>query len=188
MSLMGLIALQSLISAEVASVLGYLLPPWPACFHTTYAVFLPTPAPVPLRDRVHPLMSFISPSEPVAAFHLPDALTPNASSGFFPLRDINTWSPHSDKLPHLPSFRPQRFSRSQRLPPPCALRAYFIPQPRPGFALQGFSPLPSHLASSARHTLLPIRQILLPASCPTGARSSRFASRVFLRAAIRCCR
>jgi hypothetical protein len=36
------------------------------------------------------------------------------------------------------SFRPRRFSRPRRLPPPLTLRVYFAPQPRPGFALQGF--------------------------------------------------
>jgi len=39
------------------------------------------------------------------------------------------------------SFRPRRFSRPRRLPPPQALRVCFTPQPRPGFALQGFVPL-----------------------------------------------
>jgi hypothetical protein len=38
-------------------------------------------------------------------------------------------------------FRPRRFSRPRRLAPPLALQACFIPQPRPGFALQGFVPL-----------------------------------------------
>jgi hypothetical protein len=36
------------------------------------------------------------------------------------------------------SFRPRRFSRPRRLPPPLTLRVCFTPQPRPGFALQGF--------------------------------------------------
>jgi len=39
------------------------------------------------------------------------------------------------------TFRPRRFSRPRRLPPPPALRVCFTPQPRPGFALQGFVPL-----------------------------------------------
>jgi hypothetical protein len=52
------------------------------------------------------------------------------------------------------TFRPQRFSRSRRLTPPRALRACFIPQPRPGFALQGFSPLPSQLTSSMSRALM----------------------------------
>jgi len=47
-----------------------------------------------------------------------------------------------------PRFRPQRFARSRRLAPPRTLQACFILLPRPGFALQGFSPLPSRLVSS----------------------------------------
>ena len=41
----------------------------------------------------------------------------------------------------VPPFRPRRFSRPRRLPPLLALWVYFTPQPRPGFALQGFVPL-----------------------------------------------
>jgi hypothetical protein len=43
-------------------------------------------------------------------------------------------------------FRLQCFSHSWQLTPPHTLRAYFIPQPRPGFASQGFSPLLSRHA------------------------------------------
>jgi len=45
------------------------------------------------------------------------------------------------------TFRPRRFSRPRRFEPPLALWVCFTPQPRPGFALQGFTPLaqPSRL-------------------------------------------
>jgi hypothetical protein len=36
------------------------IPPWPACFQVTFAVFLAAPAPAVLRSRVHPLVSFAS--------------------------------------------------------------------------------------------------------------------------------
>jgi hypothetical protein len=85
-----------------------------------------------------------------------------------------------------PTFRPQRFARSRRLAPPRTLQAYFILLPRPGFASQGFSPLPSRLASSTSRTLLSFAGSLLPMSCPTGARFSRPAFRALIRAAIRC--
>jgi hypothetical protein len=49
-------------------------------------------------------------------------------------------------FPRSPTFRPQRFTRSRRLTPSRASQACFILQPRPGFTLQGFSPLPSRLA------------------------------------------
>jgi hypothetical protein len=64
-----------------------------------------------------------------------------------------------DGLPHPTSFRPQRFSRSRRLTPPRALWACFIPQPRPGFTLQGLSPLPSRLASSTSRALMSLASI-----------------------------
>jgi hypothetical protein len=63
---------------------------------------------------------------------------------------------NSPGVPHPTSFRPQRFSRSRRLTPPHTARAYFIPLPRPGFALQGFSLLPSRLISSMSRALMPL--------------------------------
>jgi hypothetical protein len=59
-------------------------------------------------------------------------------------------------------FRPRRFSRPRRLTPPRASWACFIPQPRPGFTLQGLSPLPSRSASSTSRALLPLRCVPLP--------------------------
>jgi hypothetical protein len=38
------------------------------------------------------------------------------------------------------TVRPRRFTRPRRFAPPPALRVCFAPQPRPGFALQGFVP------------------------------------------------
>jgi len=73
---------------------------------------------------------------------------------FAPLRDLSSQSPHHGSLPRSPSFRPQRFSRSRRLSPLSAVRAYFIPLPRAGFPLQGFSPLPSRFGSSPSRALL----------------------------------
>ena len=60
--------------------------------------------------------------------------------GLSPLRDISQRRPHPRGIPALASFRPRRFSRPRRFAPPPALRVYFAPQPRPGFALQGFVP------------------------------------------------
>jgi len=45
-------------------------------------------------------------------------------------------------------FRPRRFSRPRRLSPPPGLWVCFTPQPRPGFALQGFSLASSRADSS----------------------------------------
>jgi hypothetical protein len=57
-------------------------------------------------------------------------------------------------VPCLLTFRPQCFAHSRRLSPLCTLWACFIPLPRPGFAFQGLSPLPSRAASSTTRPLL----------------------------------
>jgi hypothetical protein len=98
---MGLDAVQSVMSAAVAVLSGYPTP------HRELAVFqrplvgLPaTPAPVPLRARVHPLVSFSSPTECVAAPTLPCArrhLTPVL--GFVPHRDTSSQSPLMGQAP-----------------------------------------------------------------------------------------
>jgi hypothetical protein len=73
---MELVALQSLMNAEVSDVLGCLSPPRARCFQCLGG-FPSTPAPALLKERVHPLLSRTSPSEYVAACHLP--ITPKGS-------------------------------------------------------------------------------------------------------------
>lgn len=123
------------------------------------AVFLALPSPGLLRVQVHPLVSFPSSSEFVAAFYLPSVrgcpLPRGACSRVrFPfatsVREVHL--PAS--FPPWPTFRPQRFARSRRLTPSRTLQACFILLPRPGFTLQGFSPLPSRFASSASRALV----------------------------------
>jgi hypothetical protein len=72
------------------------------------------------------------------------------------------------------------------LTPSHTLWACFIPLPRPGFALQGFSSLPSRLASSTSRALMSFGELCLTASRPAAASSSHVASRALIRAAIRC--
>jgi hypothetical protein len=57
-------------------------------------------------------------------------------------------------------FRPRRFARPRRFTPPPALRACFIPLPRPGFALQGFDPSPRSRTGFPRpiHALVPLNE------------------------------
>ena len=59
---------------------------------------------------------------------------------------------HSRRRPRSPLFRPRRFARPRRFPPPLTLQVYFTLLPRPGFALQGF-PLTDSRTSS--HSPLP---------------------------------
>lgn len=67
--LMKFIVVQSVISTEPASILGYLLPPGPHCFQQDGG-FYSIPAPVHLRVRVHPLINLTSPTEYVTAPNL----------------------------------------------------------------------------------------------------------------------
>jgi len=69
--------------------------------------------------------------------------------------------------------RPQAFSASRRLAPPCSFRAYCIPEPRQGFSAQGFLPIHSHLDSSPRGASMPLLARRSPASqLPRMARSA----------------
>jgi hypothetical protein len=67
-----LAALQSIIDAEVLGLLGYLVPPGARCFQTARWSSLNAGPRSHLKDRVHPLLSCASPSEYIAACHLPD--------------------------------------------------------------------------------------------------------------------
>jgi hypothetical protein len=144
---MGLVALQSLVDIEVSELLGYLFPPQLAVSDGS-VVFPRCRSPVPFRARVHPLLSFTSSSEHCCFSPARYPRAPSASFRVFlpfatPAREVHSIA----SFPHSPTSRPQRFSRSRRLTPSRALQACFILLPRPGFALQGFSPLPSRLAS-----------------------------------------
>jgi hypothetical protein len=99
---MRLVALQSVMNIEVVGVLGYLLPPGTHCFQQ-FGGLPSVPSPVPLRVRVHPLVSFASPSEYILLCHPSDysaeALVPNTSQGSLPIRDTSNWSQPVDELP-----------------------------------------------------------------------------------------
>jgi hypothetical protein len=150
------------------------LPPWTRCFQRNCAVLL---------DRRFPPLSSAGSSSPalcllfkvLADSHPPEALSnlEQLPWGLFPHRDLSSQSLPLGELPRSPSFRPQRFSRSRRLPPLSTLRACFIPLPRPGFTPQGISPLPSR---ATRRRAVPSCRL------PTFA-SSRVAPTVQLRPA-----
>jgi hypothetical protein len=98
---MGLDALQSVMSAAVADLSGYRLPTASSLFSSGPSwVFPATPSPGPLRERVHPLLSFSSPSECVATSTLPGArrrLTPVVGS--VPHRGTSSQSPLMSQAP-----------------------------------------------------------------------------------------
>jgi hypothetical protein len=99
------------------------------------------PAPGPLRVRVHPPMSFTSPTE------FQPLLTCPALSCETPPLAFRSPSRHQQKESTCerasqahPTVHPRRFSRPRWFAPLSALRVCFTPQPRPGFTFQGFSP------------------------------------------------
>jgi len=100
----------------------------------------PPPAPVPLRVRVHPLVSFTflqstDRSDLLRAIRLERLPWGSVSpSRHQPEESTCERASHSR-----PTVRPRRFSRPRRLTPPRALQVCFTLLPRPGFTFQGFS-------------------------------------------------
>jgi len=84
------------------------------------------------------------------------------------------------------SFRPRRFSRPRRFAPPPTLRACFIPQPRPGFALQGFPLTSSRSGSSPDLALWSFLLIRCPPVLSIGLHEPAPASRALLHLRVRC--
>jgi hypothetical protein len=98
-----------------------------------------------------------------------DAILPGVSSLFAAL----SGGVHLRGISQSPAtFRPQVFSTSRRLAPPPALRACFIPQPRPGFSVQGFLPLRSIDGSSPPTASMPFAARALT-GCPAAMRVRR---------------
>jgi len=164
--LMGLLSLQSFICSRPARSSGSSHPrafPFPVSprYFSDYR-------PPPLSRRVHPLMSSRSPAEYNRFVSAPSLqYDEDAFLGVPSLFATSTSGVTSGpRLPHREPCRPRRFARPRRFTPPLALRVYFTPQPRPGFALQGFSSRRSRTVSSTARTLMS----LAPARCPTVAR------------------
>jgi hypothetical protein len=147
-----------------------LFPPRPRCFQRTHAVFPRCRPPIsceigfilscaclPFRVRHH--------LEPVRTI-LADFRTP--SLRFLSPSRHRLIESTSRRASHLsPTFRPQRFSHSRRFTPRCALWACFIPLPRPGFTVQGVSPLPGRPDSSPCRPLLSLPTLTSNRVAPT---------------------
>jgi len=115
--------------------------------------FLPTAVPRSLAQTGSSSRTLAASSEYCRLVPAPRLPTWSASFGVAcPLRDISPRRPYN-RIPTRPPCRPRRFSRPRRFAPPPALWVYFTPQPRPGFALQGFLPSPSRAASSTSRAL-----------------------------------
>jgi hypothetical protein len=181
---MRLAALQSVMNTEVASVLGYSLPPGTRCFQRLGG-FSPVASPGLLRSRVHPLVSFTPSSEYVPFVTCPTRV-PSTFQGSPPIRDMSIRSPLFGGIPLPPSFRPQRFSRSRRFAPPKYRAGLFHPTATSGIRSSGVFPAakPSCLIDKPySHAACGFR---LPVGCPAGASSNHADFRVLIRAAIRC--
>jgi len=142
------------------------LPPRLACFHAALRSLLQPPSPasfetgsfsrelyVPFRVRASNDLPLATSRQPCGHLEAKERLP----WGSVPLRDISWRRPLTTRVPNSDlTLRPWRFSRLRRFTPPPALRVYFTPQPRPGFALQGF--VPHHGAFAGFHRQCP--------SCP----------------------
>jgi hypothetical protein len=184
--LVELVALQSVMSAEVADVLGYLLPPGVHCFQRLGG--LPsTPAPAPFKrtgsssPELHPsfrVRSCLSPA------HCPRA--PGTSSRvLLPFATRACGVHFTPGIPRPTKFRPQRFSRSRRLAPPHTVADLFHSAATSGIRSSGGFPAtkPARLIDeSCPHV---VGECSLTASRPAAASCTRFASRALIRAAIR---
>jgi hypothetical protein len=163
-------------------------------------VFLKPPFPRNFRREVilscacRPLQSLSSPCPPIAN-HLAALGAEHLPWGFLPHRDITGGVYFAEPLfrsapcrghPKPASFRPRRFSRPRRFTPPPTLRACFIPQPRPGFALQGFPRASSRSGSSPDLALWSFLLIRCPPVLSIGLHEPASASRALLHLRVRC--
>jgi len=166
--------------------MGYSPPPRPRRFRREKRC-LPDTVRRCFRKRFHPLVSFTplqSSAAPLPAFALRLRRLPWVCRSLFA---TSAGGIRHDGFPSPSPFRPRRFARPRRLPPPPASWVCFAPQPRSGFHLQGASLAISRLTSSvscALSSLASRRCHRLPGS----ATSRSLALRAFIRLRVRCSR
>jgi hypothetical protein len=150
-------------------------------------VFPACRSPVPLRVRVHPLVSFASSSEYVAAFYLPFARRLRAPTRVsFPIATSNREVHLPTSFPTLACVPPPAFHTLSTAYSFTILAGLFHPATTSGINSPGVFPAaksPRLIGEPYPHV---VTGILLPVSYPTGASSSHPDFRVLLRAAIRC--
>jgi hypothetical protein len=173
------------MSAKVAELLGYLLPPWALCFQKPDGLS-PAPSPEPSRVRVHPPTNAASPSEYVPTCHLLNIAAERLPWGLAPLRDISLRSSLTAEFP-----KPDYVSSSAfpTLPTTysCAyLVGLFHPTATSGICTPRafLATKPPRLIIETCPHVVSVR--LLPAGEPPGARSTHPAFRALIRVAIRC--
>ena len=120
-------------------------------FRPALAVFRSLPSPMSFRSGFILSCAF-RPSRVSRATARP--AEPGTFPGLSSLFATQTGGVHTRGHPKPASFRPRRFSRPRRLPPPPIARVYFTPLPRPGFARQGLPLARSRTGSSPAVALL----------------------------------
>jgi hypothetical protein len=145
------------------------------------------PAPGPLRVRVHPSMSFTSPTEFQPLLTCPHTFVRGRLPwGLVPHRDINEQSPLASEHPKLTLRSALGVSHALDgllLSLPCGFvspRSHVRDSPS-----RVFLPLPSQSDSSSPRSLLPVGSRRLPSSCPDSSSSARPVFRALIQAAIR---
>lgn len=150
--------------------------------------FYPAPSPAPLRDWVHPLLSFASSSEYDTASPLPDCASAHEHLpwSLFPHRDNSSRSPPLSEHPSLAFVPPPvfltlstaySFSNLAGLFHPAATSRILPPRVSPATKPERLIDAPSpHVVDDS----------LLPPAEANGAGSCRLAFRVLIRVAIRC--
>jgi len=183
---MRLVALQSFMSDEAANVSGCSRPPWPSCFQSACVVRTSPPAPVLLRVRVHPLVSFSSSSEYKPLRTCPARTCEDAFLGVsFPIATPATRVHSRASIPSSPYGPPSAFlTPSTACSSPC-LAGLFHPAATSGIHVSGAlsrcqaepprrRPVPSCRSRRSPTAELP-RRLQIPPS----------AFRVLIQAAIR---
>ena len=138
--LLELATLQSVVSVEVSGLLSYPAPVIASSFPTDRYGLSATPAPASRKKPGSSSRGLRSPPEFVLFSPAPTRAGAPPVGSRPSSRHQHSESTNPIGIPGRPSFRPRRFTRPRRFPPPTALRACFIPLPCPGFALQGFPP------------------------------------------------
>jgi hypothetical protein len=164
-------------------------PPRSFCFQMTLAVFLATPAPVHLRSRVHPLVSFASSTEFVAVSDLlanRNRLTPSlgfCSSFATPALGVHL----SAGFPNPAYVPPTVFLTLSTVYSSLRLAGLFHPTRHVrGSPYRVYCPTLSRPGSSPARALLTFRHPApLQPSCPAYTSAESLASRALIRAPIR---
>ena len=131
--------LQSVVRDSVSGCLGYPIPPWRRRFRPACAVFLPSPSAERLRIRL--ILPCASPPLQSLSSHCrPGADVRAAFPGLSSLIAVSSGRVHWSKRPRPAPFRPRRFSRPRRLPPPPDFAGLFHPATTSRVRSSGASP------------------------------------------------